>query len=86
MQKANISKHMKLYRFKELRQYLPRIWEKPATKDQDPCWVFVGAVKKFNDVRDEEVIDRWVKVLDESMSVWRPRTSKTVAFQIVATS
>jgi len=36
MQKVNFSKYMKLYRFKEFRHYLPRIWEKPATKDQDP--------------------------------------------------
>jgi len=86
IQKTNFSKHMKLYRFKELRHYLPRIWENPATKDQDPWWAFAGAVKELNDIRDEEAIDSWVKVLDESMAVWRPRTSKMAAFQILATS
>jgi len=86
MQKTNFSKHIKLYQFKEFRHYLPRIWEKLATKDQDPWWAFAGAIKEFNDIRDEEVIDSWVKVLDESMAAWRPQTSKTVVFQILATS
>ena len=76
MQKANFSKHTKLYRFKEFRYYLPRIWEKPSTKDQDPWWSFAGTVKVFNDIQDEEFIDSWVKVLDKSMAAWRPRTSK----------
>jgi len=76
MQKENFSRHMKLYQFKEFRHYLPRIWEKPATKDQHPWRAFEGAVKEFNDIRDEEVIDSWVKVLDVSMIAWRPRTQK----------
>jgi len=61
---------MKLYRFKESRHYLPRIWEKPATKDQDPWWAFAGAIKEFDNIRDEEVIDSWLKVLDEPMAAW----------------
>ena len=76
MQRSNFSKHMKLYRFKEFRHFLPRIWENPGTKEQDPWWAFSSAVKEFNDIRDEEIIDSWEKVLDETMSAWRPRTSK----------
>jgi len=59
---------MKLYQFKEFRHYLLRIWENPATKDQDSWWAFAGAVKDFNDIRDEEFIDSWLKMLDESMA------------------
>ena len=76
MQRPNFSKHMKLYRFKEFRHFLPRIWEKAATNEEDPCWAFSSAVKEFNDIRNEEIVDSWEKVLDETMSAWRPRTSK----------
>ena len=73
MQRPNFSKHMKLYRFKEFRFFLQKIWEKT---EQDPWWAFSSAVKEFNDIRGEEIIDSWENVLDETMSAWRPRTSK----------
>ena len=34
--KARFDKHMKLYRFKEFRSYLPKIFELPIEKDHDP--------------------------------------------------
>lgn len=67
---------MKLYRFKEFRHFLPKIFEQPMEKDSDPWYCFSSAVNEFNEIRNELVQSSHVKVLDESMSAWRPRTSK----------
>jgi len=67
---------MKLYRFKEYRMFLSKIFEQPLQKYYDPCCVFIGTVGKFNVIREKNTISSWMKGLDESMSAWRPRTSK----------
>ena len=45
-------------------------------KDHDPWWPIASAIDDFNDIRKNNVESSWIKVLDESMSAWRPRTSK----------
>ena len=67
---------MKLYRFKEFRHYLPKVYERPAEKDSDPWWQFSSAIHEFNEIRNELITLSHVKVMDETMSPWRPRTSK----------
>jgi len=74
--KARFDKHMKLYRFKEFRHYLPKVYERPAEKDSDPWWQFSSAINEFNEIRNELITSSHVKVMDETMSPWRPRTSK----------
>ena len=76
IQRPNFSKHIKLYRFKEFRYFLPRTWGKAATNEEVPWWAFSSTVKEFNDAQNEEIVDSWEKVLDETMSAWRPWTSK----------
>ena len=76
LQQANFQNHMKLYRFKEFRYFLPRIFEQPMDQDCDPWWKFSSAIKAFNDIRKTHIKSSHVKVLDESMASWRPRTSK----------
>ena len=68
---------MKLYRFKQFRKYLPFIFENDSLKEVDPWWKFKTAVNSFNAIRKERCISSYLKVFDESMSAWRPRTSKT---------
>ena len=36
-------------------------------KDHDPQWAFSSAVKDFNNIRNDNVLSSWIKVLDESM-------------------
>ena len=67
---------MKLYRFKEFRLFLPKIFKLPMEKDHEPWWVFLSVVKDFNNIRNDNVLSSWIKVLDESMLAWRPHTSK----------
>ena len=76
IQNARFDQYMKLYRFKEFRHFLPKIFELPLEKDHDPWWRFASAISDFNDIRKNNIISSWVKVLDETMSAWRPRTSK----------
>ena len=76
LQKPRFDKHMKLYRFKEFRMFFPKIFEQPQIKDHDPWWAFIAAVNDFNEIREKCITSSWIKGLDESMSAWRPRTSK----------
>ena len=73
---AHFNRYMKLYRFKEFRHFLPKVFELPLEKDHDPWWPIASAIDDFNDIRKNNVESSWIKVLDESMSAWRPRTSK----------
>ena len=45
-------------------------------KESDPWWAFSSAVKDFNNIRKENATASWIKAMDESMSAWRPRTTK----------
>ena len=76
IQNARFDRYMKLYRFKEFRLFLPKVFELPMEKDHDPWWAFSSAITDFNDIRNHNILSSWVKVLDETMSAWRPRTSK----------
>lgn len=76
MMNARFDRYMKLYRFKEFRYYLPKVFELPMEKETDPWWAFSSAIKDFNDIRKDNVTSSWKKILDELMSAWRPRTTK----------
>jgi len=70
---AQFDKWMKLYRFKQFRQFIFAIWEDESTKDSDPWWRFEAGVKEFNRLRQERLqSDIWT-IVDEIMSAWRPR-------------
>ena len=51
LQPPGFDKYMKLYRFKQFRQLIPRIFEKEELKDSDPWWQFKGAINSFNQIR-----------------------------------
>ena len=76
MQKVRFYKCMKLCRFKEFCDYLPKAHERSAEKDSDPWWQFSSATNEFNEIRNELITSSHVKVLDKTMSLWRPRTLK----------
>ena len=42
----------------------------------DPWWRFAEAVEEFNSIRNESILTSSDRVLDESMSSYRPRTTK----------
>ena len=99
----NFDQYMKLYRFKEFRKFLPKMFENKDKKESDPWWQFVDAIDDFNDIRkvsnisffdcyllipfqllslfilflQTRVITSWTKIMDEAMSAFKPRTTKT---------
>jgi hypothetical protein len=73
----SFEKFMKLYRFKEFRHFLPLAYASEALREaNDPWWQFREAVTEFNNNRKEKIhFPQWVAI-DESMSAWKPRTTK----------
>ena len=76
-EKTIFSPYMKLYRFKQFRKVIPLIWEaEESTAPLDPWYRFRAAVENFNTIRKHDIITSERRVLDESMSAYRPRTTK----------
>ena len=75
---AGFTKYMKHYRFTEFRHYYPRVMESEELKQSgDPWWRYTGYVKKFNESRKAKINSGNWKVIDELMSAYCPRTTKT---------
>lgn len=53
------------------------ICESKNLEGLDPWWKFKKAIDQFNKIRMMQVVSSYEKVLDESMSSWRPRTTAT---------
>ena len=73
------NKVMKLYCCKEFHHhFLPFAFQNLNLKAKDNLsWKFDGAVEAFNNNRYEKVqISLWL-IIDQTMSVWRPRTTPT---------
>ena len=75
--RVDFGEYMKLWRFKELKLLLPRTMEDEAKKSSDDWW----RIRKYSDqfskhVRNSMYISSAV-VLDESMSAYVPRTTKS---------
>jgi hypothetical protein len=74
----NFDRFMLEYRFKQFRQFLPSMYEDQSLKDSgDPWWKFAGAVTEFNLHHLKSINGSKVKVVDESMCAYRPRTTAT---------
>jgi hypothetical protein len=68
---------MKLYCFKQFRKVIPLIWEADeGTTAQDPWFKFWVAVENFNTIQKHDIITSERRVLDESMSMYWPCTTK----------
>jgi hypothetical protein len=76
-QKTLLSPYMKLYQFKQFKKIIPLIWENDeSTAPQDAWYKFQIAVENFNTIRKYDIITSERRVLDESMSAYRPHTTK----------
>ena len=70
---VDFSKYMKEWRFKQLRQFIPRVMFDYGKKEEDDWWQFSTRVQNFNEVRQNNIKISCVRVLDESMSAFIPR-------------
>jgi len=72
----NFDRWMPFNRFKEFRRFLPSIWFNYDVEHTDPWWKFRNAVENFNEIRKVKLTNSDWALIDESMSAWRPRTTK----------
>ena len=69
---VDFSKYMRLWRFKEIKRYVPIIMEDETMKDDD-WWKFKRRVEMFNKKRQSGIATSHVLVFDESMCAFVPR-------------
>ena len=68
---------MPSYRFKQIKYFITYMWADEELKAKgDPWWQIVQITHEFNECRRKKVRTSNVRVADESMSAFRPRTTK----------
>ena len=68
---------MHSYRFKQIKYFITYMWADEELKAKgDPWWQIVQITHEFNECRRKKVRTSNVRVADESMSAFRPRTTK----------
>jgi Transposase IS4 len=75
--KVNVSEIMTENRFKQLRVYFAYHFAEPKSESMDPWWQLRNGINEYNNNRQQNVIASSTKVIDESMSAFRPQTTKT---------
>ena len=73
----DMSRHMTLYRHKQIRRFFHYLFSNEEKKATDPWWQVSGGIEEFNRTRKKMVQPGNVMVIDESMSAFRPRTTAT---------
>ena len=76
---VDFGKYMSLTRFKEFKHFYSRAFESDELRDsspRDPWWRVGNAIRGFNENRRELILSSVDRVLDESMSSWRPQTQR----------
>jgi len=77
LQHPNFDRYIPYCRFKDFRRFLPAIWFDEERRERgDPWWRFAMAVDDFNYITQTKICKSQWAVIDESMSAWRPRTTK----------
>jgi hypothetical protein len=72
----NFERWMLFNRFKDFRRFLPSIWIDHEDEHTDPWWKFYKAIETFNEIRKVKLVKGDWALIDESMSAWRPRTTR----------
>ena len=73
----DISRYMTKHRHSQLRKYFSFLYANESQKQTDPWWMASDGIRAFNHNRRETFKPSGVMVLDESMSAYKPRTTKT---------
>ena len=69
---VDFGQYMKIWRFRQLQQLVPKLMEDSEVKDDDDWWRLRGGITRFNRIR-KKLISSHIAVFDESMSVFIPR-------------
>ena len=73
----DVSRFMTKHRHSQLRKYFSYLYANEAKRTTDPWWMATDAISAFNHNRRESFSQSQYEVIDESMSAFRPRTTKT---------
>jgi hypothetical protein len=78
----DLSPHMSMRRFEDIKSYFPQAFAdfdkaNPRDTNHDPWYMFSKFIAAFNNNRANLIAASVIKLLDESMSAWRPRKYKT---------
>ena len=66
-------KYMKEWRFKKIKQFIPRLIEEKYVKEIDDWYTFKGRVELFVDKNKEMCMSSSILVFDKLMSAYIPR-------------
>ena len=69
-------KHLPYYQFKQWKKFITAVWENKEAAATDPWWRFQPAVDEFNQIWNTKILTSDSRVLDESMSAYKPRATK----------
>jgi hypothetical protein len=72
--KIDLSDRMKKYRFKQIKQLMPKAFV--GNDESDPWNPIKALIDGFNNARAQNIAASYCKVHDESMSSWKTRTTK----------
>ena len=70
---VNFGIYMKLWRFKQIKQFISTLMKEEEVKKDDSWWKVKGIINKFIEKRKEVIIASHTLVFDESMSAFVPR-------------
>ena len=74
---VDVSRFMTKHRHSQLRKYFSFLYANDAKMQDDPWWMVADGIAAFNHNRLNSFRPSKVMALDESMSAYRPRTTKT---------
>ena len=77
LRKVNYSRFMSRTRFQEIRHYMAFVFADKTREGKDDWWQVLGGIDGLNENRKAVIQAGNIKVLDETMSAYRPRTTKT---------
>ena len=76
--KTNFSQYLTKKRFLEIRKHMSHVFRDDTPQAEGDDWAqIMGGIRGFNENRRRVVKSPKIKVLDETMSAFRPRTTKT---------
>ena len=75
--KVNYFRSMSQTWFQEIRHYMAFVFADKTCEGKDDWWQVLGGIDGLNENCKEVIQAGTIKVLDEMMSMYRPRTTKT---------
>lgn len=69
----DFGEYMKLWRFEQIKTYIPEVMEDENLKGKDDWWRITSRINELNEKRLRTLMMSHILVFDESMSAYVPR-------------